>query len=252
MKPEAIDQIMVIRVTGEPKAQPRAKATTVNGRARMYTPNHQPKDPRRWSPGRWKSEIRGAAVDQMVLSHWVQVPSGIPVFVWTELHFRRPSGYRKAVQFKYTKPDKDNLEKAVLDSLTKVGVFADDNQVVGGPVWKLIDDNWQGGIILVCTGEYILEQFKPIQEIESEGGRAMIERRLTRNEAIVTIWDALKGTEIPLPDEYPGGWMQIMEDALCLGKGTIRCSLIPRTRRDSPLFTQKRKGGQQKMIQSVK
>ena len=75
-------------------------------------------------------------------------------------------------------------------------------------------------------------------------GDAMIDRRLTRNEAIVVIWEGVKGSPIPLPDDYLGGWMQILEDALCLSAGTIKRNVIPNTRRDSPLFTQKHKGGQ--------
>ena len=60
-------------------------------------------------------------------------------------------------------------------------------------------------------------------------------RRLTRNEAIVALYEAVKSQ--PLPFEYTGGWTQILADAVCLGAATLNNTVIYRTRRDSPLFT---------------
>lgn len=40
-----------------------------------------------------------------------------------------PTGKHKADQWKITKPDVDNLQKALLDSMTKLGFWKDDAQV---------------------------------------------------------------------------------------------------------------------------
>ena len=51
---------------------------------------------------------------------------------------RWPAGAPERIGTDHThKPDKDNLEKAVLDVLEMCGVFANDSQVSRGPVEKI-------------------------------------------------------------------------------------------------------------------
>lgn len=45
-------------------------------------------------------------------------------------HFERPKSIKKSVKYKVTRPDLDNLVKALLDCMTKEGYWLDDNQVV--------------------------------------------------------------------------------------------------------------------------
>ena len=102
-------------VPAVPVAQPRARATTVNGQARMYEAkkSHAIHD--------FKASVRLAAS---------QAYSGPPIegplqatlcFV-----FQSKSKQRR---YKATKPDTDNLAKGLLDSLNGL-LYRDDGQVV--------------------------------------------------------------------------------------------------------------------------
>jgi len=109
---------------GVPKAQPRAKAFSRGGRAGVYDPG---------TANDWKTVVRNAA-----LKVWDQKTIDEPVSV--ALHFSLPrpqSHYKKngllkpdAERWVTKKPDLDNLEKAVLDALTDIGLWRDDSLVV--------------------------------------------------------------------------------------------------------------------------
>lgn len=108
-----------------------------------------------------------------VRADWVKVPAGVPVCVDIDFIFKRPKNHTKHQRLhersKATRPDKDNLEKAVLDALGRVNIYADDGQVVDGRVRKLwSDDNWQGAIIIVASGDY-LTGTDPAEDGESGG-----------------------------------------------------------------------------------
>jgi Holliday junction resolvase RusA-like endonuclease len=47
------------------------------------------------------------------------------------------------------KPDKDNLEKAVMDALTSIGIWKDDCQVYGGITEKYWTADKSGAEILI-------------------------------------------------------------------------------------------------------
>jgi Holliday junction resolvase RusA-like endonuclease len=72
-----------------------------------------------------------------------------PVRVTMTFIFEPPKGERHRIGTPHTlKPDKDNLEKLVLDAMTKARVFKDDSQVAQGPVEK-----WWGeraGVVVVA------------------------------------------------------------------------------------------------------
>ncbi|HVK81111.1 MAG TPA: RusA family crossover junction endodeoxyribonuclease [Verrucomicrobiae bacterium] len=63
---------------------------------------------------------------------------GVAVSVSLRFRFAAPAGAPERIGTDHThKPDKDNLEKAVLDVLEMCGVFANDSQVSRGPVEKI-------------------------------------------------------------------------------------------------------------------
>lgn len=131
----------VFFVPGTPIAQPRARATAIGGHARMYTPTKHIK--------KWKYEIQLAARQQ-----WHGEPMQGPFSV--ELLFTFPRS--QAITWKtkpmpalwhVNKPDRDNLDKAVLDSLT--GIFwKDDCQVCDGRIMKRTASGKQPEGVLVA------------------------------------------------------------------------------------------------------
>lgn len=112
-------------VAGEPKAQPRPRAT---GRHRgVYNPT---------TANEWKTQVKAEAQN-----HKPMVPFLVPVRVGLTFFFARPNGHFShskgvvtlrpdAPFFHAIKPDCDNLEKAVLDALTDLGGFWPDDASV--------------------------------------------------------------------------------------------------------------------------
>ena len=113
-------------VVGDPKGQPRPRAFARNGKARVYDPG---------TAEHWKSQIarrfewRGPGLREYELG---------ALAVVLQFRFARPKSHlRKDGTLKpdailvqhVSKPDADNLAKAVLDALTTVGVWRDDAQV---------------------------------------------------------------------------------------------------------------------------
>ena len=120
---------------GIPKAQPRAKARAFGGFAQVYNPK---------TANEWKLSIRMAAraawQTTAIAAQWLG-----PLRVDLTFYFPRPkSHYRSNGELKPTaprwhivKPDRDNLDKAVLDALTNLGIWQDDKQVCCGMIKKL-------------------------------------------------------------------------------------------------------------------
>lgn len=123
-----------IKVPGTPIGQPRVKATIRGAHAGVYTPT-------KTSTGKsngvaeFKAAIRIKAAD----AHSGSLMSG-PLRVDVEFVFPRQSNriwktkpmprYRKV-----TTPDRDNLDKLVMDALKGV-LWVDDNQVCAGSIDK--------------------------------------------------------------------------------------------------------------------
>lgn len=108
---------------GLPKAQPRAKACIRGKRAGVYDPG---------TANDWKSIVRAAALEE-----WDRVQFTEAIMVSVTFFMPRPkSHYTKkglkpdAPYYVTSKPDLDNLEKALLDALTNIGLWRDDAQVV--------------------------------------------------------------------------------------------------------------------------
>jgi Holliday junction resolvase RusA-like endonuclease len=109
---------------GIPKAQPRAKAFVRGNRAGVYDPG---------TSNDWKADVRRAAFaewDRMIFTGPVEVRLAFRM-PRPKSHFRS-NGLLKpnAPKWVEKKPDLDNLEKAVLDALTNIGIWRDDSQVV--------------------------------------------------------------------------------------------------------------------------
>jgi Holliday junction resolvase RusA-like endonuclease len=118
-------------VPAVPVAQPRARATAINGMARMYEakkshPIHE-----------FKATCRMACD-----SAFRKAPLTGPLHVMLEFLFPRPAAKQwksRAMvrEWKTTKPDVDNLAKAVFDALNGI-MWADDSQIVTCSVGKMI------------------------------------------------------------------------------------------------------------------
>lgn len=91
----------------------------------------------------WKSQIAIAARPLLP-----ETPIEGPLRVDIEFRFPRPkahflkAGLRdNAPAFHISKPDRDNLDKAVGDALTTLGMWKDDSQVCAGEIEKVYSEH---------------------------------------------------------------------------------------------------------------
>jgi len=136
-------------VYGSPVAQPRTKAraiTTKTGRtfAHVYEPGGKARQ--------WKSDIKHEAV-----LHKPPTPILGPVMVRFEFFLIRPQGrYRKkdppGAISTISKPDVDNLFKAVADSLSGI-IFKDDAQISMATITKLYHEKDKGPRVKIYIEE---------------------------------------------------------------------------------------------------
>lgn len=124
-------------VVGNPKGQPRARAIAFGGKARVHNPA---------TADDWKALV---AIEAR--KHVPERPLTGPVSVDLQFRFRRPRHHygtgknhhtlkANAPLWHTSKPDRDNLEKAVLDVLTDIGMLADDSIVCDGHNSKFYAD----------------------------------------------------------------------------------------------------------------
>ena len=114
------------RVHGNPKGQPRPRAFSRGGVARVYDPG---------TAEGWKSEVAIAARPHipavpltgaltLVLVFWIARPKS---------HFRtgkHATQLREDAPSRHTsKPDADNMAKALMDAMTTLGFWQDDAQI---------------------------------------------------------------------------------------------------------------------------
>jgi len=118
-------------VDGDPKGQPRARATKIGGFIRLYTPG---------TAADFKDRIRAAATAAGLRGKMLKGPLRVSItffFTRPKNHFRANGQLKPHAPVWHTaKPDRDNSEKAVDDALTSIGAWKDDSQVCDGPVQK--------------------------------------------------------------------------------------------------------------------
>lgn len=124
-------------IDGLPKAQPRPRAFARAGHARVYDPG---------TAEGWKGAVA------LALRPWAGKRVGGPVRLSLLFSFLRPASHRtgagvlrKGAPVEHvSKPDADNLVKAVLDACTGIGIWRDDTQVVSLTAQKRYSDVQQG------------------------------------------------------------------------------------------------------------
>ena len=133
-------------ISGYPAGQPRARATAFGGHARMYTPKtlKSSNGLRREHPAAaWKEIVRSEsdkAWNNQDSRQWVG-----PLRCDLTFYFPRPKSHFRsngevkpnAPKWHTAKPDRDNCDKLVLDSLTQLGIWPDDQHVCDGRIAKL-------------------------------------------------------------------------------------------------------------------
>ncbi len=142
-------------VTGEPKAQPRVRVTKTG---HAYTPGSAKgfKERVHWTA---RAKAMGGVIDKLMIHEW-WMNGHTPIRVDIDFFLKRPKRLcRKADPdgpvYAPKKPDKDNLEKAVLDALVGANVLWDDAQVVSGTVQKFYHakDKGPGAMIKIFRWE---------------------------------------------------------------------------------------------------
>jgi len=119
---------VVVTIPGEPVAQGRPRFTTRGGFPRAFDP------PKSRS---WKAEARAAMMAALEHPARLTFPRGVALNVSVLAVFARPqsAGKRPGRLPKVTRPDAENVAKAVLDAGTGV-LWYDDSQVVDLAVSK--------------------------------------------------------------------------------------------------------------------
>lgn len=135
-----------IFIKGIPKGQPRVRAFVRGRHAGVYDPG---------TADDWKATVqialRGSVPKQQAQG---------PVAVVMTFYFPRPkSHYTKkglretAPRYHTSKPDADNLAKAVLDVLVNMEAMADDAQVADLSVVKMYENGRGSGVELTVAGK---------------------------------------------------------------------------------------------------
>jgi Holliday junction resolvase RusA-like endonuclease len=111
-------------VLGEPKSQPRPKAMRRGNFIHVYTPA---------TAKAWKGLVASAA-KPFLSPVPIEGPLSLSLdfrFVRPKSHFTSKGALTKGARIAHTtKPDADNLAKAVMDALTDAGLWKDDTQIV--------------------------------------------------------------------------------------------------------------------------
>jgi Holliday junction resolvase RusA-like endonuclease len=152
--------LLTIDIDGDPKGQPRPRATTINGYTRMYEPK---------SIKPWKTAVTLAAKKAM-RDQGQQKPIEEPIAVTMLFEMPRPKSHygtgknahkvKQSAPIAHTStPDLDNLEKAVLDALTRCNVWRDDSLITSIKACKLYGE--RGG----CFVAYRIATLNPCHHI---------------------------------------------------------------------------------------
>lgn len=127
-------------VQGEPKAQPRPRAFAMNmGKDDQGKDKYQARMYDAGTAEGWKSCVATAA-KEFIPTEPLSVPLRVTLVFYMprpKSHFRTNGTLKDSAPIWFTsKPDTDNLSKAVLDALTILGMWRDDSLVVKSTVVK--------------------------------------------------------------------------------------------------------------------
>ena len=138
-------KMIEIRVPAIPIAQPRARATAIGGRARVYEPTKHP-------IAAFKASVRLAASCAFTGAP-LQGPLRVDcVFVFPRTNAQRWKT-RPMPRLRHAKkPDRDNCDKAVLDALSGL-MWVDDCQVCEGELQKWIASGDEQPHVLIRVTE---------------------------------------------------------------------------------------------------
>ena len=138
---------MTLDIYGIPRGEPRPRVTTRGGRARAYSAEGKKRKDGQPNCGDWKAAVLSVA------SAATPFPPTLPLRISTTFWLPRPKGHFRAGGAVKTglalrpigKPDRDNLDKAVLDALVRSGLLTDDAQVTDGRIRKRWATDRPGG-----------------------------------------------------------------------------------------------------------
>ena len=134
---------MYVSIPGDPVGKGRPRLTTRGGHAHAYT------------PGKTAAWEAGAA--HLMRTEWAgKAPYEGPVMVTVSAVASRPKrllrrGDPDGRMWRTTKPDVDNVLKAVMDALVNAGVIRDDVQVVSVLAWSLYAGRQEGACVEVLV-----------------------------------------------------------------------------------------------------
>lgn len=145
-------KIIEVWVPGLPVAQPRARAVSFRGHARMYNPG---------TANEWKACV----IHALRQYRFGTFPADVPIRCDLTFYLPRPKSHfgsgKNAQQLKKSaptrptgKPDRDNLDKAVCDAITAAGVWVDDSQVTSGTIRKRYCLEGQTGCQIYITEDW--------------------------------------------------------------------------------------------------
>ncbi len=140
--------VLDVFVPGRPKGEPRPRAFAKDGKVWAY---------KHGTAESWKTDIAAAVQDRRL-----EAPAEGPIRVDLTFYMPRPkSHYRtgkyagelkpSAPAFHTGKPDRDNLDKAVLDALTILRFWQDDSQVCSGRIVKRYEADQGPGCLIKIT-----------------------------------------------------------------------------------------------------
>jgi len=130
--------LYTVRANGIPKGQPRPRAFARGGRAAVYDPG---------TAEGWKSCVALACRDMEGANHIEPLSVTLTFFMpRPKSHFKTSGQLKDRVPhfIHDQKPDADNLAKAVLDALTQIRVWGDDDQVADLTVRKYWESEKNG------------------------------------------------------------------------------------------------------------
>ncbi len=177
-KPAVVPQILLVEVWGTPYGQPRHRTRVVFPKdgGKAFSRAYSKPDDRVWG---WRQSVIDAFVKKARAVGWERPESGVPLYLYIDLYFLRPKS-RKATDLVMTsRPDDDNLRKAVSDCLQDQGFIADDAGIVHGWTRKLYTTDRPGAKMLLVSGPPTPGWLGWSVETIAEDWRAQIAERST-------------------------------------------------------------------------